>query len=105
MPRWWPPSCWGSPTSTSIRATPAAPTCRPGATIAESRTSVPVSTDQLLKQLQRTLQALNPHAVGDLVTNLAQDLDGQGARPEPSDQVGGGNDSSCWPTRGSTWDS
>jgi phospholipid/cholesterol/gamma-HCH transport system substrate-binding protein len=49
-----------------------------GATIPESRTTVPVSTDQLLKQLQRTLNALNPHAVGDLITNLAQDLDGQG---------------------------
>jgi virulence factor Mce-like protein len=48
-------------------------------TIPESRTTVPVSTDQLLKQLQRTLNALNPRAVGDLITNLAQDLDGQGA--------------------------
>jgi phospholipid/cholesterol/gamma-HCH transport system substrate-binding protein len=52
---------------------------RPDATIAESHTSVPVSTDQLLKQLQRTLKTLNPHAVGDLITNLSQDLDGQGA--------------------------
>jgi phospholipid/cholesterol/gamma-HCH transport system substrate-binding protein len=50
-----------------------------GATIPESRTTVPVSTDQLLKQLQRTLNAINPQAVGDLITNLAQDLDGQGA--------------------------
>jgi phospholipid/cholesterol/gamma-HCH transport system substrate-binding protein len=49
------------------------------ATIPESQTSVPVSTDQLLKQLQRTLDALNPHAVGDLITNLSEDLDGQGA--------------------------
>lgn len=52
---------------------------RPGATIAESHTSVPVSTDQLLKQLSRTLRELNPDAVGNLVTNLSQDLDGQGA--------------------------
>jgi virulence factor Mce-like protein len=52
---------------------------RPGATIAESHTSVPVSTDQLLKQLQRTLKELNPGAVGNLITNLSQDLDGQGA--------------------------
>jgi phospholipid/cholesterol/gamma-HCH transport system substrate-binding protein len=52
---------------------------RPGATIAESHTSVPVSTDQLLTQLRRTLKAINPHAVGDLITNLAQDLNGQGA--------------------------
>jgi phospholipid/cholesterol/gamma-HCH transport system substrate-binding protein len=52
---------------------------RPDATIPETRTSVPVSTDQFLKQLQRSLNDLNPHAVGDLVANLAQDLDGQGA--------------------------
>jgi phospholipid/cholesterol/gamma-HCH transport system substrate-binding protein len=51
----------------------------PGDTIPESRTTVPVSTDELLKQLQRTLTAINPHAVGSLITNLAQDLDGQGA--------------------------
>jgi phospholipid/cholesterol/gamma-HCH transport system substrate-binding protein len=48
------------------------------ATIGESHTAVPVSTDELLKELQRTLNALNPHAVGSLVTNLATDLDGQG---------------------------
>jgi phospholipid/cholesterol/gamma-HCH transport system substrate-binding protein len=50
-----------------------------GTTIPQNRTSVPVSTDEVLKELQRTLNALNPHAVGDLVTNLAQDLNGQGA--------------------------
>ena len=33
----------------------------------------------MLKELQRTLDAINPHAVGNLVTNLATDLDGQGA--------------------------
>jgi phospholipid/cholesterol/gamma-HCH transport system substrate-binding protein len=55
------------------------PHLAPGATIPKSRTTVPVSTDQLLKQLQRTLNALDPQAVGDLITNLAQDLDGQGA--------------------------
>jgi phospholipid/cholesterol/gamma-HCH transport system substrate-binding protein len=48
------------------------------ATIAENHTAVPVSTDELLKELQRTLSALNPHAVGSLVSNLATDLDGQG---------------------------
>ena len=53
------------------------PTLRPGSTIPEARTSVPVSTNELLKSLQKTLSSLNPHAVGDLVTNLAQDLDGQ----------------------------
>jgi phospholipid/cholesterol/gamma-HCH transport system substrate-binding protein len=54
------------------------PALASGSTIPESRTSVPVSTDQFLKELQRTLKALNPHAVSDLITNLAVDLDGQG---------------------------
>ncbi len=48
------------------------------ATIAPDHTAVPVSTDEVLKELQRTLNALNPHAVGSLVSNLATDLDGQG---------------------------
>jgi phospholipid/cholesterol/gamma-HCH transport system substrate-binding protein len=48
------------------------------ATIAQSHTAVPVSTDELLKELQRSLSALNPHAVGSLVSNLATDLNGQG---------------------------
>ena len=55
------------------------PALSPGATIPEDHTAVPVSTDEVLKELQKTLNALNPHAVGDLVTNLATDLDGQGA--------------------------
>ena len=50
-----------------------------GATIPQAQTAVPVSTDEVLKELQRTLNALNPHAVGTLVSNLASDLDGQGA--------------------------
>lgn len=33
----------------------------------------------MLKELQHTLDAINPQAVGGLVTNLATDLDGQGA--------------------------
>lgn len=55
------------------------PMLSPGATIPEDHTAVPVSTDELLKELQHTLNAINPHAVGSLVTNLATDLDGQGA--------------------------
>ncbi len=55
------------------------PTLSPGATIPEDHTAVPVSTDELLKELQHTLNAINPNAVGNLVTNLATDLDGQGA--------------------------
>ncbi|HSZ36099.1 MAG TPA: MlaD family protein [Acidimicrobiales bacterium] len=48
------------------------------ATIGVDHTAVPVSTDELLKELQHSLSALNPHAVGSLVSNLATDLDGQG---------------------------
>ncbi len=55
------------------------PTLPAGATIPEDRTAVPVSTDEVLKELQHTLNALDPHAVGNLVSNLATDLDGQGA--------------------------
>lgn len=54
------------------------PSLRPGATIPMSRTAVPVSTERLLKALQATLKKVNPQAVGHLVTNLAQDLQGQG---------------------------
>ncbi len=55
------------------------PYLQPDATIAPDHTAVPVSTDEVLKELQRTLNALNPNAVGSLVSNLATDLDGQGA--------------------------
>ena len=55
------------------------PSLGPGATIPQDHTAVPVSTDELLKELQHTFNAINPHAVGNLVTNLATDLDGQGA--------------------------
>ena len=54
------------------------PILAPGSTIPMGRTSVPVSTDQLLRSLERTLQAINPRAVGDLIANLAGDLQGQG---------------------------
>lgn len=50
-----------------------------GTTIPESRTSVPVSTDQLLKDVQSFLSQINPQATGNLITNLSQDLSGQGA--------------------------
>jgi virulence factor Mce-like protein len=55
------------------------PRLAPGAVIPESRTTEPVSTDQVLKDLATTLRQLDPHAVGQLVTNLAQDLNGEGA--------------------------
>jgi phospholipid/cholesterol/gamma-HCH transport system substrate-binding protein len=50
-----------------------------GRTIPLSRTSVPVSTDQLLKDVQSFLTQVDPQATGDLITNLSQDLSGQGA--------------------------
>ncbi len=50
-----------------------------GATIPRSRTSVPVSTDRLLKDLQAFLSQIDPHATGSLIGNLAADLAGQGA--------------------------
>lgn len=49
-----------------------------GATIPESRTAVPVSTDQLLRDLQTFLAQVDPQAVHGTVTNLTQDLQGQG---------------------------
>ena len=49
-----------------------------GATIPLSRTSVPVSTDQLLRDLQSFLSQISPTATGELVTNLSQDLAGEG---------------------------
>ncbi len=54
------------------------PALASGATIPQDHTAVPVSTDEFLKELQKTLDAINPHAVGNLVRNLATDLDGQG---------------------------
>ncbi len=55
------------------------PTMAPGQTIPESRTTVPVSTDQLLRDVQSFLSQIDPHATGDLITNLSQDLTDQGA--------------------------
>ena len=72
------PELLGEP---SIELSPgytAGPRLAPDATIPEARTSVPVSTDQLLKDLQSFLVQIDPTATGDLVTNLAQDLAGQG---------------------------
>lgn len=56
------------------------PSMRAGATIPESRTAVPVSTDELLKQLQRVLGAVKPTSLHDLVGNLSNDLAGQGSQ-------------------------
>ncbi len=56
------------------------PSLRAGAVIPESRTAVPVSTDELLRQLQRVLGAVRPTSLHDLVGNLATDLQGQGGQ-------------------------
>ena len=72
-----------------------------GATIPEGHTAVPVSTDEVLKELQQTLNAINPHAVGDLVSNLASDLNGQGSNLNKLISRLPGR-SSCWPTRATT---
>jgi len=55
------------------------PRMPPGRTIPLARTSVPVSTDQLLKDVQSFLSQVDPQATGNLITNLSQDLSGQGA--------------------------
>jgi phospholipid/cholesterol/gamma-HCH transport system substrate-binding protein len=49
-----------------------------GAVIPESRTSVPVSIGQILSDLQRYLGQVNTKALGGVISNLAQDLKGQG---------------------------
>lgn len=55
------------------------PTLASGATIPEQRTTVPVSINRLLLDLQQALHKVNPQAVGGVVTNLSQDLANQGA--------------------------
>ena len=49
-----------------------------GATIPESRTSVPVEPDEALAALKEFIDTLDPEATGKLVSNLAADLEGAG---------------------------
>ena len=77
------------------------PFLRAGATIPPDHTAVPVSTDEVLKELQQTLDAIDPHAVGNLISNLATDLDGQGTNLNRLIASAAGR-SSCWPPRGTT---
>jgi virulence factor Mce-like protein len=51
-----------------------------GALIPQSRTTVPVSSDEVLAALKKYLGAINPNGAADLVTNLAQVLGGNGAK-------------------------
>jgi phospholipid/cholesterol/gamma-HCH transport system substrate-binding protein len=57
--------------------TPRAPR---GAVIPLERTSIPVEPDEALAALKRFLDSLDPGATGRLVTNLADDLEGNGGK-------------------------
>jgi phospholipid/cholesterol/gamma-HCH transport system substrate-binding protein len=54
------------------------PKLAPGSVIPPSRTSVPESIGELLKNLQTFLGEVDDRSVGGLVTTLSQDLQGQG---------------------------
>jgi virulence factor Mce-like protein len=51
-----------------------------GALVPLSRTTVPVSADQVLQGLKKYLGAINPQGAADLVTNLAQVIGTNGAQ-------------------------
>jgi phospholipid/cholesterol/gamma-HCH transport system substrate-binding protein len=51
-----------------------------GSVVPLSRTTVPVSSDEVLAGLKRYLGAINPQGAADLVTNLAQVLAGNGQK-------------------------
>jgi phospholipid/cholesterol/gamma-HCH transport system substrate-binding protein len=51
-----------------------------GSLIPLSRTTVPVSADEVLAGLKKFLGAINPNGAAELTTNLAQVLGGNGAR-------------------------
>lgn len=55
------------------------PRLRDGDRIPQSRTSVPAEIDDLLRGLQDFMGAIDPERAGDVVTNLAEVLDGRGA--------------------------
>ena len=66
------------------------PTLEDGDTIPTDRTQVPFEVDELLQGLQDYLGAIDPQNATDLVTNLAQIVDGQGA--EINDLIGTASD-------------
>lgn len=55
------------------------PTLEAGDTIPLERTRIPAEVDDLLRGLDEYLGAIDPQNVGQLVTNLAEIVDGQGA--------------------------
>ncbi|HUO49063.1 MAG TPA: MCE family protein [Acidimicrobiales bacterium] len=73
------PQLLGEPTVELSPGYSGGPKLASGAAIPLTRTSVPESTDQLLKDLQTFLGEVHPQTVGSLVANLATDLQGQGA--------------------------
>lgn len=66
------------------------PALEDGDTIPTSRTQVPFEVDELLQGLQDYLGAIDPENATDLVTNLAEIVDGQGA--EINDLIGTASD-------------
>jgi virulence factor Mce-like protein len=66
------------------------PQLEDGATIPTDRTQVPFEVDELLRGLQDYLGAIDPQNATDLVTNLAEIVDGQGA--EINDLIGTASD-------------
>jgi phospholipid/cholesterol/gamma-HCH transport system substrate-binding protein len=72
------PQLLGEPSIELFPGYSGGPVLAPGSVIPESRTSVPVSTDQLLRDLQSYLGQIQPQSLGGAIGNLAQDLQGQG---------------------------
>ena len=62
------------------------PTLEDGDRIPAERTQVPFEVDELLRGLEDYIGAIDPDNAGDLVTNLAEIVDGQGA--EINDLIG-----------------
>jgi phospholipid/cholesterol/gamma-HCH transport system substrate-binding protein len=52
----------------------------PGSVVPIQRTAVPVETDEVLRSLHNVLSAIDPKNASDVVTNLADIVNGQGAK-------------------------
>jgi phospholipid/cholesterol/gamma-HCH transport system substrate-binding protein len=72
------PQVLGEPSIELFPGYTSGPKLEPDSTIPESQTSVPVSTDELLRDLQTYLKEVNPQSLGGAISNIAQDLQGQG---------------------------
>jgi phospholipid/cholesterol/gamma-HCH transport system substrate-binding protein len=71
------PQILGEPSIEMSPGYTAGPKLTDDAVIPESDTSVPVSIDQLLRDLQQFFSQVNSQAVGGVINNLSQDLQGQ----------------------------